>query len=461
MTSRKILDACFWFVVVVTLLAALPLGSARPWAWNTLSLLYALTGLVVAGVLVKNPRVAGNAPPLMPLLFPVSAYLLVLLWAMLQTLPIWPESLAHPLWAQASAALEMPVSGRIAVDPQTATASFVRLLGYLYLFLMVVFMANSRERARQVLHAVVLGTALYAAYGLIVYFSGNETVLWFDKWAYKKDLTATFVNRNSCATFMGMGVLTVAGLLMQHMVKNNRFEYGLRSGMRYMLLALLTPYALWLLSSFTLLLTALLLTNSRAGFVSVGIALIVLALLIVPKKRWSVAAKMALTGVIAAGLLLFLEAQSSKTAGRLLETDLAEEGRPAVFKLTFAAIEGAPLTGHGLGGFLNAFALYRDGTVIGTYDKAHSDYLELAFDLGIPAALLFTAVFVAVLWRVRRGWQARSNQRYVQAIALAVSLQVFLHALVDFSLQIPAVAALFTLLLAAAYARSFPAVRER
>jgi O-antigen ligase len=151
----------------------------------------------------------------------------------------------------------------------------------------------------------------------------------------------------------------------------------------------------------------------------------------------------------------------SKTAGRLLETDLAEEGRPAVFKLTFAAIEGAPLTGHGLGGFLNAFALYRDGTVIGTYDKAHSDYLELAFDLGIPAALLFTAVFVAVLWRVRRGWQARSNQRYVQAIALAVSLQVFLHALVDFSLQIPAVAALFTLLLAAAYARSFPAVRER
>ena len=49
------------------------------------------------------------------------------------------------------------------------------------------------------LTAVAMGSAGYALYGLVVKFSGADTILWFEKTAYHGLVTGTFVNRNSFA----------------------------------------------------------------------------------------------------------------------------------------------------------------------------------------------------------------------------------------------------------------------
>ncbi len=50
----------------------------------------------------------------------------------------------------------------------------------------------------------ILGYAIYGVAALV--FTPNM-LLWTDKLAYQGSLTATFVNRNTAATLMGMGLI--------------------------------------------------------------------------------------------------------------------------------------------------------------------------------------------------------------------------------------------------------------
>ena len=65
------------------------------------------------------------------------------------------------------------------------------------------------EGAHQALATLCAATGAYALFGLFAFFFTPDKVLWFDRWAYIGDLTSTFVNRNSFATFAGLGLFVV------------------------------------------------------------------------------------------------------------------------------------------------------------------------------------------------------------------------------------------------------------
>ena len=56
---------------------------------------------------------------------------------------------------------------------------------------------------------------LICIYGLIEFMAGGHKILWFDKWAYQEDLTASFVNRNHFAVYAGMVMTSGVALLVQ------------------------------------------------------------------------------------------------------------------------------------------------------------------------------------------------------------------------------------------------------
>src|SRR5262249_32311102 len=105
-----------------------------------------------------------------------------------------------------------------------------------------------------------------------------------------------------------------------------------------------------------------------------------------------------------------------------------------------------PLTGFGLGTYETVypeFASFDMGLIV---DHAHNDWAEWTAEGGLLMLILMVAVAAATLpaaWR--SGW------------GLGIHF-VFLHALVDFPLQIPPIAALLITLLAALLISANPLV---
>jgi O-antigen ligase len=205
--------------------------------------------------------------------------------------------------------------------------------------------------------------------------------------------------------------------------------------------------------------TALLLTGSRAGVASACVGLAAFVLLIsrsqsVPR----IAARLMGGTVVAAVLLLFVV--SGGTIDRRLYTSLGDGPaaiRPELYQLTAKAIGDSPFLGFGLGSFEHVFHLYRtDSHELMTRSvRAHNTYLENALDLGIPAAAMLCLAVVVIAVRCGLGVMRRRRDFVFPALAFAASVQVGVHSLVDFSLQIPAVAATYALVLGLGFAQSW------
>ena len=140
---------------------------------------------------------------------------------------------------------------------------------------------------------------------------------------------------------------------------------------------------------------------------------------------------------------------------RLWRVEQESQHRWLIYGQTVQAIGDAPWMGTGAGTFAAVFDLYGTATVGPGVRMAHNDYLETALELGIPAAaaLVVALLALAVACVVRA--VARERGAAVAATGAAVAALVGSHALVDFSLQIPAVAATFALVLGTAVGRSF------
>jgi O-antigen ligase len=87
--------------------------------------------------------------------------------------------------------------------------------------------------------------------------------------------------------------------------------------------------------------------------------------------------------------------------------------------------------------------------------RAHSTYLELAFGLGLPATAAFFLAIGMIVWRIYQGSLARKNGRAFSCFALGCVAAAGFHSVFDFSLQMPATAALFAAILGLGFAQSF------
>jgi hypothetical protein len=187
-----------------------------------------------------------------------------------------------------------------------------------------------------------------------------------------------------------------------------------------------------------------------------GLAVFAIGLLIARDIRPRTFVVGALLGSAAlAGMLLL----SGGFLARRLTTETAPEARAAVFDVARSAVKATPWTGQGLGGFGPAFNRANDGrAVFDTYvDLTHNSYLELAVEAGLPALLLNLALLGVVVLSCFRGLRARERGSSACIAAIAIAALVGVHSLVDFGIQMPAVAATFMLLMGVAMAQGLTA----
>jgi O-antigen ligase len=110
-------------------------------------------------------------------------------------------------------------------------------------------------------------------------------------------------------------------------------------------------------------------------------------------------------------------------------------------------ISHAPIAGMGGGTFYTVYPAWR-GDDQKFMDHAHNDYLEFTVEYGIVGAALLGWFLVLCFKRAARGLEDRdrSEQFGVSFASMMAIIAMMIHAMVDFSLQIPANAAWFVVL---------------
>ena len=439
-------------LVAMVLIAPLPFGAFPVWAWSAIA---AGTGTLVLswGFLATTGHTALVRPP-STVWWCVVPFVLAMLWALFQSVEFSPASLHHPLWRSAAEALGTPYNGSISLDPMASRESIVRIVAYAGIFWLALQLGRDPRRARSMFGAVAIASTGYALYGLAVEFSGARTILWFEKTAYVDVVTATFVNRNSFATYAGLGLLCTTAMIWDRLVRPGEESLPSRERLRRLLGEHLPRNALFL-GAWPMLAVALLLSESRAGAAATVLALLVFFSSLAARRSASARALFftAIALVLAGSALLALSGKGLEQ--RLWATESDWETRREIYAQTGRAIRDAPVLGTGLGTFASVYRIYGFGRVGPGVNMAHNDYLEMALELGVPAALCFFFSLFALALNCVHGVLTRRRDSVLPALGFAACTLVGVHALVDFSMQLPAIATTFALVLGAATAQSW------
>ncbi len=359
--------------------------------------------------------------------------MLVMLWVVVQVLPL--PFLQNPYWRITETA-----TGPLSIHP-------AQTLHYLIYSLGLVAFAVSTFRAAMVMPVRILAAntaviVLACLYGLWVYANGNAQVLWLPKTSYPENLTATFINKNSFATLVGLGVLACLAMVLLR-VGEISSRLTLRQRFKAFWLLVVVPGWPWLLAAMVCF-VALVLTGSRAGLLAgVGGMVVFVGVLagVRAPARWPLLATTLLLGI---ALLVVLGAVGQTVGHRLTSLDRDITTRSSIYNLTHQLIGQNLTTGTGLGTYQQAFSTVRDAELLlrlpQKVEYAHHTYLELATELGLPGILLLALAATAVLAVLVQGLITRRRAIVWPTLGLAGAVLVGGHALADFSLSVPAVA---------------------
>jgi O-antigen ligase len=434
-----------WTTIAALSLAPLFFGSVdRSWTavWTVVLSVSTLCG-PVRRLNVSQQRI------LFGFLGVCGAYALV---AVIQVAPDFISRLGDPIWPRASELLGTNLPSRISSRAEIPLLAVGHFLLVVTSFMSGFFVGSSRHDSDTLTTFARYSILLYAIYGLFALAFTPNLLLWAPKTAYLRSLTATFVNHNTAATFVGIGAilwLSLAFLTLQSLrVRSLRLLLLIPSNERI-------AFRLVLLSGAGLLcFFALLLTASRGGLICFCLGLLVAIGLIVagPVKRnsWYI------VGSVCIALVAIFSWLTQ--VGRIGSEGLYDDQRWSVYGYCIDAILKRPWLGSGAGTFADIFPSLRppDFNKWGTWDYAHSTILELAVEMGIPVAVTIVCAAIASLYiLVRTCVQSKDRNRRGSFAAIAgVATLAYLHSLVDFSLQIPGFFVVFWILLGCWLAQS-------
>lgn len=373
-------------------------------------------------------------------------FLGLLAWTALQMAPI-PNLISDTGWAHA------PGQVSVSIAPFSTLTEFLELAGLGAVFIMALAVGRDDDRAHAAWNTFGGLAALYAAWAMIQHVARLDTGVLIGA-----RLTASLANANSAGCLFAIFVVVGWTAVLRTVVSLHRDVLTTEKLTGLLLQA--SPWFILVLLSFA----ALSLTGSRGAAVAVLAGLITSTAVM----AWSELSRrrtfyfiLGAAGVIAS-LFVFLVLSSGAVATRLAVTDAALSNRSEIIGIYLSQLARAPWNGFGLGTF-RAFnnLLMDDGdrAVLWNLGALHNVYLQWIFESGWPgAALMFSTISVALV-SIFRGLKRRRFGRTWIAGALAISAVVLTHGLIDFALQLPGVAGLWTLALGIGLGVSRPSAR--
>lgn len=413
--------------------------SAVPLPYGSASLGWVQVWLAVVAFIVTAQALLVRRPQhILPLaaIGTLGLGLVTLVW--LQTVPVPSSLFANPAWERAR---DLGIEGlrpRIAIE---AGAPFDALAAPL--LLMLAFTAGYLQASRRVfawhlVAAISISGAGYILLGLVAELSNPGHVLLERKVAYRDNLTASFVNRNTAATYIG--VCALAAFTLAFRAWRRRWPAGSLPAseiLRFVAWQLTSMTAVWS-GLAVLLLAATLLTGSRAGTAATLLSVILLTIMLGARAfEPARGRRLWLVLLPVAGLMVLVEALGGGSVLTRVWAGFGQDGRVGAWADAIALLQRSPWLGSGLGTFKDAFPAVRsDGAVGLVWERAHSTPLEIAIELGIPAAVVAALAWAVAMAAFATAYRDEEEAYALPALAFSVMMLAGCHGLVDFSMQI-------------------------
>jgi len=360
--------------------------------------------------------------------------ILLLIWAVPFLLskkecPIVLPPLLFPLVALALLATAQ-LAFRLTTSPFTTRIELQLMLSMLVLF----FLAGQAFRTladwRSFAWFVIIFAFLVAGLAILQHLTFNGKLYWFRELKYGGIPFGPYVNRNH---FAGFAELVLPMSLVPLLLGRVRRERLAMVGM----LAIIP-------------LSALLLSASRGGIISLAAELAFLALVLILRRT-------ARRHLVAGGVVLLLALLTVSWLGvnqilsrfSSLQTLEVTQGKRASMRHgTWQIFLDHPLLGTGLGTLQQVYPPYEtlyDGKIV---NHTHNDYLEALAGTGLVGGLC-CAWFIGTLFISALGFLKSGDNSFANTLRLCGwtgCWGLLVHSLVDFNLHIPANLLLFLLM---------------
>ena len=433
----RILKYC---LVAVLFLSPIPLGSHRPVFWAFWALVLSLLLIWYCFMLHRTaarPRVGFDKIGLPSILFG-----LVLVFMAIQCMPIGSYLGSFVFSSQSGAIL---TSNTLSLTPGDTVLSVLRWSSYGFLFFLMLQVGARARRARWMTKALIIIVLIEAVYALVALTQFGDVLLFLPKEYYRGSATGTFVNRNSLATYLGLGAIIATSLLLRPS------ESGRKSGRRGNAINAIFDIRMekiWTLLALAFLMIALIATQSRMGIMSSLAGIMTVLLLRLSQLTHSRFVVLAFPVLLVLILVIF----GAGVADRFIDIMRSFDQRLSIYDQVAEMIRDRPLLGFGAGSFNHAFPLYHDLPVPTNfvYDRAHSTYLEHWVDMGLIFGSMPILSVLLLAWPLMKQTASKGRLRTEVIAALGATVTVALHSLFDFSLEIEAVVFLYLSILAIA-----------
>jgi O-antigen ligase/tetratricopeptide (TPR) repeat protein len=353
----------------------------------------------------------------------------------------------------------------LSIAPSVGERPVLKFAAYASLFFFVCLYAfgsaggeTERYLYRALVMAVLVSGLSVAVIGIVEFFTWNGKILWlfvpYD-WGAPGPLARAvgpFVNPDHFGNYLALVLPLAAGGAL--------FRDDLFSKQR--------AFPVFCVVTAFLALCALLLSASRGAWIATALAVTLLMMLsarmpkgarplILAGPRGTLFRRVSVMALAVLAFSMFFIGQQARNQidvrlQQAVQSDSGVGGRGELTEGTLAMARDYPLLGVGLGCWPELFSHYQAPPWLDViFREAHDDYAQLLAETGVIGFGFVTWFFVVVGQRLYRAFIAEGPAVSPTLVALCAALAAMVfHEFFDFSLQTPANALLFTVLLALA-----------
>jgi O-antigen ligase len=431
--------------VLIITLAWSVLAFGSPYAWAYTPMLVAASVLGAVGITIGRQ----------PIYWPVALGLC----AILATVSLQLVDLAPAILSQVSPAT-MPIQMKLNLAATTGAIEKFPIsidarrtqLAMVFLFALGLLMVGSsrildRRSTRILAGGVVTLGVVVALMSMIQRATFNGKIYGFWELRQGGEPFGPFVNRNHFAGWMLMALSVSIGMFAAAFSKHARDSKGVRNGLLWLASSQANQVLLLGFAVMTMALD-LVLTLSRSGILGLAGLMTIVPLLIARRQVTAARRRIVLIGLPLVALLAFFWGGLDAINARFAAAGGAGlSDRPEIWRDALRVARDFWLTGTGLNTY-GITMLYYQTAMPGLHVReAHNEYLQLAAEGGL---LIGIPILVTIAMFVRRVRECLHHDigtgQWIRVGALAGIAALAIQSFVDFSLQLPGNAVLFTVL---------------
>jgi|ERR1700722_13058919 len=357
-------------------------------------------------------------------------------------------------------------AGYLSFEPYATRTHFLILLTCFIAFFFAQVVSQDRRRQQFFIDALIVLGTFEAFYGLVQYLSGWQQIFAYVKKFDIEEATGTYINRNHYAGFLEM-ILPFGLAFVFYEYARLRGDRGSKANLGRLMAKSEVQRLFLFLAVSVVLCAALVFSRSRMGILAAASSILIIFALVAISRFHGRMGSLLAAAFIVLSVCLAIWIGPGPIVSRFQtvneEYSLGGQSRISMWRDALPLIKEHPLLGTGLGTFPVAYTGGQTSFLGQFVNHAHNDYLEIASDLGLPAALiLFGSVLFVLARAIRSFFSAERDFERIVALGCAGSIiAILLHSFADFNLYIPANALLFSAILGLAVSVRNPSAHAR